>query len=311
MAVLYIILIIIGLTAQNVAKKAFNVKFADKAADTECTANARGGGSGSVFTFGLISVLCTLLFFVFSSGFKLDFRLEVLPYSVGFALSYCTALIFSFYAIKYGSLSLSSLIGNYSLIIPTFFGILFLDEETSLFFFLGIAALMISLFLVNYKRTEKAEKTVDKGSKGNRTDPRWFLFIALSFLGNGICSTVQTVQQKSFEGQYKSEMMIMALAIVAVILLTITLITERRNMIPVVKKGGIYMLLNGGFNGMVNLFVMLCAVIMNASVMFPIISAGGIIGTALISVLLYNEKLSKMQYVGFVLGIAAIVMLNL
>ena len=56
---------------------------------------------------------------------------------------------------------------------------------------------------------------------------------------------------------------------------------------------------------------MLCAVIMNASIMFPIISAGGIIGTSLVSVLFYKEKLTKMQYAGLVLGIGAIVLLNI
>ena len=292
MAVFYIIMIILGITVQNVAKKAYNLKI----------------GGGSAFTFALGSVACALIFFVFSSGFDLDFRLDVLPYSIGFALSYGTAVVCAFYAIKFGSLSLSSLISNYSLTIPTFYGIFFLDEQTSTLLYLGLAALMISLFLVNFKPKAKGDTVAEEKT---RTDPRWFLFVALSFLGNGICSTVQTVQQKTFEGQYKSEMMIIALLIVVLVLLVMALLTERNNMISSFRRGGILMAVNGGFNGMVNLFVMLCAVIMNASVMFPLVSAGGIICTALVSVLLYKEKLTKMQYAGFLLGIVAIVLLNI
>lgn len=292
MAVFYIIMIIIGLTVQNVAKKAYNLKV----------------GGSSAFTFAFGSVVCALIFFIISSGFKLDFRLEVIPYSIGFALSYGAAVVCSFYAIRFGSLSLSSLISNYSLTIPTFYGIFFLDEQTSPLLYLGLCALMISLFLVNFKPKSKSG---DMAEKKTRTDPRWFLFVALSFLGNGICSTVQTVQQKTFDGQYKSEMMIMALLIVILILLVMALLTERKNIGSSFRRGGILMAVNGGFNAVVNLFVMLCAVIMNASVMFPIMSAGGIIGTALVSVLLYKEKLTKMQYVGFALGILAIVLLNI
>lgn len=291
MQVLYIILIIIGLTVQNVAKKAYNVK-----------PEVKGG-----FIFNLGSVICALLFFVFASGFRLDFRLEVLPYSIGFAISYCLALVSSFNAIKFGSLSLTSLIGNYSLIIPAFYGILFMGEPTSIYLYFGLAALMISLFLVNYKPSKKVSGETKKKS----TDPRWFLFVGLSFAGNGVCSTVQNVQQRIFAGQYKNEMMITALSIVVLILVCIVFLTERKTALPSVKSGGILMAVNGVFNGVVNLFVMLCSTIMNASVMFPIVSAGGIICTALVSIFFYKEKLTKVQYVGFVLGIAAIVLLNI
>lgn len=48
-----------------------------------------------------------------------------------------------------------------------------------------------------------------------------------------------------------------------------------------------------------------------ASVMFPFIAAGGIIATALVSMFVYKEKLSTQQKIGFVLGILAIVALNM
>ncbi len=292
MEILYLFLITLGLVLQNVAKKAHAVR----------------SGADSVFTFSLISVLFTLLFFVFSSGFRFEFNLEVIPYSLGFALTYGMANVSAFFAIKYGPLALTSLISSYSLIIPTFYGILFLDETTSLLLYFGLSALMISLFLVNY--VPKKEKAAFVGKK-NKVDPRWFLFVALSFAGNGGCSTIQTVQQKMTDGKYKSEMMILSLLIVALILLVTVLITEKQSAVPSIKSSWYLMAINGGFSGVVNLFVMLCSTIMNASVMFPIISAGSIIATAVVSIFFYKEKLSKMQYAGFVLGIAAIVLLNI
>ena len=50
---------------------------------------------------------------------------------------------------------------------------------------------------------------------------------------------------------------------------------------------------------------------MPASVMFPVISAGGVVLAALVSVLLYKEKLQSQQWIGMCLGTRAIVALNL
>ena len=63
-------------------------------------------------------------------------------------------------------------------------------------------------------------------------------------------------------------------------------------------------------NGAVNFFVLVLSNKMPASVMFPIISAGGIVTTALISIFVYREKLSLPQKIGMFLGIAAVVVLS-
>jgi drug/metabolite transporter (DMT)-like permease len=96
-----------------------------------------------------------------------------------------------------------------------------------------------------------------------------------------------------------------------VIFAIVSLLTERKDMKRSFQKGWHYMLICGGFNGLCNLLVMLCSVLMSASVMFPIMSAGSIILTAVVSIFFYKEKLTKIQYVGFVLGILAIVLLNI
>ena len=50
---------------------------------------------------------------------------------------------------------------------------------------------------------------------------------------------------------------------------------------------------------------------MAASLMFPLISAGGIILTYIVSRFAYKEKLSLNQNIGVVLGVAAVIFLNL
>lgn len=62
---------------------------------------------------------------------------------------------------------------------------------------------------------------------------------------------------------------------------------------------------------MVNFLVLVLSVRMDASVMFPIISAGGIVATYLVSLLVYKEKMTPQQTVGTFIGVVSIVVLNL
>ena len=49
---------------------------------------------------------------------------------------------------------------------------------------------------------------------------------------------------------------------------------------------------------------------MPVSLMFPLISAGGLIVTYIVSRFFYKEKLTKIQFIGFIFGLMAVVFLN-
>jgi multidrug transporter EmrE-like cation transporter len=62
---------------------------------------------------------------------------------------------------------------------------------------------------------------------------------------------------------------------------------------------------------MVNLLVMILSGLMPVSLMFPIISAGGIVAIFVISLVFYKEKLSRLQIIGYILGTVSVVLLNI
>lgn len=140
---------------------------------------------------------------------------------------------------------------------------------------------------------------------------KWIIFVVLSFVGNGFCSIIQKVQQLNCNGKYKNEFMITALLIAGAVMFIYAIITEKNDMIFNLKKGFKWYAVCGLANGIVNLFVIILSLKMSASVMFPIISAGGIITSLLVALFLYKEKLSKTQYTGLLLGIATVVLLNI
>ena len=283
MNALLLVAIILGLTAQNVTKKAYNQK-----------TDNRG-----TYTFTALTTFAATLFFVASAGGKLSLDPALLPWSAGFAVAYALSTVFSFLAISCGSLALTSLVLSYSLVLPTIFGILFLDEPVSPWLFAGIALLLISLLLINFKPGQI------------KITLRWGIFALISFVGNGFCTIVQKLQQNQFDGGYKSEFMILALIMVCISMVILALIQEKDTLSVCLKKGSVFGLVCGASNGLVNLLVMILTARMAVSVMFPMISAGGILATAAVSLLFYKESLSKNQIIGVVLGIGAIVLLSI
>lgn len=159
--------------------------------------------------------------------------------------------------------------------------------------------LACSLFLIN----EQGEKT--------KIRFKWILYVLLAAVGNGMCSVFQKMQQVRFDGAYKNELMIIALVAGAIGLSIVALVQERDEIMPCVKAGWLFAILGGVCNGIVNLFVMILSGKMSASLMFPTISAGGIVVTYIISKYFYKESLTKKQFVGFVLGIVSVILLNL
>lgn len=282
MNIIYLIIIIAGVSGQNITKKFY----------TEKT------GTNGTYLFSSLTAFFSMMFFLVTSK-NITWNAGIVSYSIAFALSFATATLFGLLAVANGPLSLSSLMISYSLMIPTFYGIIFLKEAMSVYFLIGLGLLAISIFLVNNKN-DKCPVT-----------PKWLLFVFLSFAGNGLCSTFQKMQQIKFDGEYKNEFMIISLAIVFLIFAVATLVTNEGNFKSNLYHARFTAVASGAMNGIVNLLVMVLSGTMAVSVMFPLISAGGIIVTYVVSKVFYKEKLTKIQFAGFLTGLASIVFLNI
>lgn len=281
----YALLAVAALTVacQNIAKKKFNQKSA----------------VGVFFFSGMIS-LCAMAFFIVIND-DWSYRPEQLPHSFGFALSYTAYTLFAVMAMKAGSLAKTSLVLSSSLLIPTLYGFLFLNEAISITLVAGLALLIAGLWLVNYVK----EKSV--------TTLKWALFAFLAFAGSGMCSVVQKMQVNTFGTEGKNVFMIVALAIVTVMLFTVALFSkpELTNIGSIVKKGLPLAAACGVFNGLCNMLVMYLNPRVPASILFPVISGGGVVLVFLYSVLVLKEKFTLLQKIGYGLGVASIILMNL
>ena len=111
---IFITLSILGIAIQSFCQKKYN------SSDEQ--------NKISIFEFNLMLVVSAMLFFIPQIGNEFTISFELLIYSFCFAVTYFCAVIFTILAIKEGALSLTSLLSSYSLIIPTMYGALFLND---------------------------------------------------------------------------------------------------------------------------------------------------------------------------------------
>lgn len=252
----------------------------------------------NILIFSGMTTMGALLFFVINARFHIEFIPALLPYSLGFAFCFGIAAVGCTMAIRSGMFSISTLVTSYSLIIPTFYGILFLGDKIGFIGYIGLMLLFTSIYLLN-KTKETFEVSLS-----------WVIWILIAFWGDGLCSTIQKMQQLHFNGLYKNLLMIYALIILSIGFLTAGLLTAKN------KKNGFrhatyYGVLRGVANGVVNFLVMVLTGVMPNALLFPMISAGGIVVSFILATVLYREQLTKPQIIGYITGTISIILLNL
>ena len=282
MTYLFLIITVICSSLSNIFAKQYDIKAKYK----------------NTYLYVAVMQIFAMMFFIVTSAGSFSPKPGLIGYSVAFSLFFTMAIVGNNQAIKYGSLAVSSLIVQCSLLLPTLYGIIFLKDNIGVYGYMGIMLLLISLFMVN-----KTEKNIKVSSK-------WLFWIIAAFIGNGMCSIVQKIQQTVFDGACKNEFMIVALGIGAVFMSCTAMIKSKnlkRELCDAIKIAPF----SGVANGSVNLLVMVLTALLPTAVLFPVISSGGMVMTFIFSVTLFKEKLTKRQYAGYLLGVISIILINL
>ncbi len=259
----------------------------------------RKASAFNVWFYSGMGALGALLFFLINAHFRVQWIPAVVPYAACFAFFIGCAIIGGALAIRTGLFSLSTLAISYSLIIPTLYGVLFLEEAIGILGYTGIVLLLLSLFLLNKQKEEEGKFSL-----------QWLIWVFVAFAGNGLCSTVQKMQQIAFVGAYKNELMIYAEIMLAVLFLLTGWLTGREKG-KEMQGASVLGLSWGVANGIVNYLVMVLTGVLPTALLFPMISAGGIVAAFVLAITIYRERLSALQITGYICGTISVILLNL
>ncbi len=307
------ILLYIGTIAASCAQSAF----------TKQNTRSGDGSAESAGTFNLFKAVAVFAVLLLIFLFDRSWNVATIGWGAAYGVLLTVSMITGYYALKTGPMALTSMIVSFSLLIPYAYGIVFLGEKPKLVQVAGLGMFLLALVLINWnnlhvKRDAHAKDGVHTGSGANaapgaaqpqKVSGRWAMFTALTLAANGLCSIVQKGHQNIYPGMYTSWFMAVA-GLTACILFLVRFVWQK-NKVKLKAKGAVkYGILSGMFNGIANLILLILAATENASILYPVVSAGTMLSVFVTGRVVFKEKMSMMQTVGFVVGLLAIVLLK-
>ena len=285
MVIAVYILIVIASAAQNATTKRFN---------QNCSRSS---------AFNALKSCTALILFASAVAFYFSFHPPTVLFGVLYGASLCISMWTGYKALCLGPMALTSMLVSFSVMIPLIWGITVGNEALKTMQYPAFVLLLLAIILTNANKPN-VKKNAQK-SYGV-----WLLFVGITFLSNGICSILQKQHQTLYPQAYSGEFMLFAMLLCSVVFAILTL---RKMSLRELKRimGKRYAVLSGLANGAANFLTLVLAGLENASVLFPIISAGTILGSLLCGRFLFQEKLKANHYAALAAGIVATVLFKL
>lgn len=210
--------------------------------------------------------------------------------------------IFGVLSYKTGSMSLTSMFGCFSMIIPILAGFLLWQEPVTGMKLLGIALMFVSIYLI-----------ISPGSDGAVTKV-WIKNVLIYALSTGLMTTLQQITAKANPAESSSFLFVTYTSATLFICLNLPYL-QKRPALQVTKKFLCKENLNGLLVGILGAINTVCTMkilgLMDSTVFYPLKVGTCLILNALLAYFLFHEKHSKKQIAGFLIGTAAILILTI
>jgi drug/metabolite transporter (DMT)-like permease len=238
------------------------------------------------------------------AGFKVNFSLFSFFYALFLVLVMLPYYIIGIKVISLGSLAIYSMfmmLGG--MLVPFFYGVWFLNETVSVAQIIG--TVLLTLFIILQAISQSG---FENSNEKNRTKNRKIVFLILCmiiFFVNGLTGVIAKAHQintKAVDAVSYTVISCALTAILSLILLGLQFLKnpreKARQMMTTLKVRPIWIMAFIGITTYTaNFLHLLAASKVPASVQFPLVSGGVIVLSALVSVFLFKEKVSKMEWI--------------
>lgn len=212
-------------------------------------------------------------------------------------------------ALEFGAVSYTTVMISLSTLIPALSGVLIWREELGGAQIVGMALLVVCLFLsVDFR---------DKNKKGSFS---WLFYCLIAFLCTGAIGVMQKIHQMSnYKAEVNAFLMIAFLCsfLCSGILFVFGYAKHRKDAVAEKKNvavakwwlWGVLLVISGFASALNNKLNLILSGLMDSAVFFPLVNGGGLILTTLTGVIFFKEKLSVLQWIGVFVGISSVVLL--
>lgn len=294
-------------------------KFCSKQVSNEAKGN-------TMFHYGGYYQLLAALFSLITLSLVGFYGFDFLTVVCALATALCIAveLFAGIIALRGCTLVVSQMIGVGALVIPCIYGALFLNESMSIWDWVGLVVFFASIYFL-VTQPKRAEKQTNSGRMSIKT----IISLAVCLFAGGFTMVFQKIfairVPNGNEAMYSFLMFAMNALILYVAYLIVAIISKRKAtkngepshenekvklFQPLSKK----LLICGALLALavfaVNLLVTSLAKTVPSAVLFTVSYAISIGITILVSTLFYKEKLTWKNIIGIVLGLSAIIIIN-
>lgn len=242
--------------------------------------------------FNALNGLFTALIFFVLNGFKADFSLFSLILAFALVLFGVAYSVIGFKILKISGMAIYTIfLMSGGMLLPYFYGVLFLKEELNLFRIIGVIAIFIAIIFSN-KAKHSIKATV-------------LIYCVAVFILNGFVAIISKTHQITVNFATVSSTAFIMYSGIAKFLLSSTMLLfckEKRNLISFSSRNTIIIVMSSAFIGGVSYMLQLIgAKELPATVLYPIVTGGSIIFSALSGKIFFKEKLSFYQLVSIAL----------
>ena len=259
-------------------------------------------GSGGMF-FNAVICLFSMLFFILTDKNGFYFPPMLFAFGLVSCLMYAAGFGFMYLALQCGSYALTRLIASMSGIIAILYGIVFLEEPAGWLTYLAIGLVFLSVILMNYRKKEQGEK------KGFSL--KWLIYVLITALSNGLIAVLTRMQQLHFNDACSNEFKILSLGGACIALVIIGLFTDKGRLRQTLRQGTLHGTLAGLLNGANNYLTMTVYLFIPISLATSLRTGLEILASFAVSVLIYRETFTRRQVFSALIGIVALVLLQI
>lgn len=265
--------------------------------------------------FTLLASAGMTLYSLFAPEVRLFGQTTVLL-GILFGFFFMLTIIFYNLAIMSGPLSYTAFYFSASMLIPAITGIAAFNEPLKISTIAAILLFLAAFYFIN------VNPQADSGS--SRTNRRWLLYCLLTFVFNGLLAVIQKTHQSMMVGSEAAGLMYIGFCSAFVfyaLAYVIAFVAGRKgdtadtappsqdmsalaaNWLPIVLLAFTSLIANINMTHLSG--------VIPSSYLFPLVQGSIIVSITLCSVLLFKEKISRFGKIGILLGVVAIVIINL
>ena len=207
-------------------------------------------------------------------------------------------------ALCLGPMALTSMLVKFSLIIPFAFGIFQWGERPTVFAYIGFVLLFCALACLNVRRPQGERE------KKSLSLP-WAICVTLTLVANGFSSVLASAHQRAYPKSFQLGYTAWSILVCLLIFLALALATGKLKKEHRSLRADALGSSAGVVNTLASFLTLWLAASNPATVLYPLIAVATMLLSLLVGRVLFREKLTAWQLLGFALGVCSVLLLNL